>query len=77
MTIQMKDTEQYFPVLLFVLLHKVVLPFESVDEMTIQIKAELSCRYVLDFSNFLKWNFLRNFALQLSLQVCDQPFRST
>ena len=28
----MKATEQYFPVVLFILLYKVVLTFESVDE---------------------------------------------
>ena len=32
-TIQMKATEPYFPVLLFSMLHKVVLTFESVDEI--------------------------------------------
>ena len=32
-TIQMKATEQYFPVVLFVMLYKVVLTFESVDEI--------------------------------------------
>ena len=31
-TIQMKATEQYFPVVLFIMLYKVVLTFESVDE---------------------------------------------
>ena len=31
MTIQMKATEQYFPVVLFIILYKVVLAFESVD----------------------------------------------
>ena len=30
---QMKATEQYFPVVLFVMLHKVELNFESVDEI--------------------------------------------
>ena len=29
----MKATEQYFPVVLFIILHKVVLTFESVDEI--------------------------------------------
>ena len=29
----MKTTEQYFPVVLFVMLYKVVLTFESVDEI--------------------------------------------
>ena len=32
-TIQMKATEQYFPVVLLVKLYKVVLTFESVDEI--------------------------------------------
>ena len=33
MTIQMKATEQYFPVVLFIMLYKVVLTFETVDEI--------------------------------------------
>ena len=33
MTIQLKATEQYFPVVLFILLYKVVLTFESVNEI--------------------------------------------
>ena len=33
MTIQIKATEQYFPVMLFIMLFKVVLTFESVDEI--------------------------------------------
>ena len=33
MTIQIKATEQYFPVVLFITLYKVVLTFESVDEI--------------------------------------------
>ena len=33
MTIEMKATEQYFPVVLFIMLYKVVLIFESVDEV--------------------------------------------
>ena len=32
-TIQMKATEQYFPVVLFIMLYNVVLTFESVDEI--------------------------------------------
>ena len=39
---QMKATEQYFPVVLFIMLYKVVLTFESVDETlgeTIHMKA--------------------------------------
>ena len=32
-TIQMKATEQYSPVVLFIMLYKVILTFESVDEI--------------------------------------------
>ena len=33
MTIQIKATEQYFPLVLFIMLYKVVLTCESVDEI--------------------------------------------
>ena len=33
MTIQMRATEQYSPVVLFIMLYKVVITFESVDEI--------------------------------------------
>ena len=42
MTIHMKPTEQYFPVMLFIMLCKVVLPFESVDEI---LKCDLNESY--------------------------------
>ena len=29
----MKDTKQYFPVVLFIMLYKVILTFETVDEI--------------------------------------------
>ena len=32
-TIQMKATQQFFPVVLFIMLYKVILTFESVDEI--------------------------------------------
>ena len=32
-TIQMKATVQYFPLVLFIMLYKVVVTFESVDEI--------------------------------------------
>jgi len=32
-TIQVNPTEQYFPVVLFIMLYKVILTFESVDEI--------------------------------------------
>ena len=33
MTIQVKATDQYSPVVLFIMLYKVVLTFESLDEI--------------------------------------------
>ena len=42
MIIQIKATEQYFPVILFIMMYKMVLMFQSVDEIlsvTIQMKA--------------------------------------
>ena len=33
MSIQVKATEQYFPVVLFIMVYKVVLTFKSVDEI--------------------------------------------
>ena len=46
LTIQKKATEKYFPVVLFIIMYKVFLTFESVDEipsMTIPMKStELS-----------------------------------
>ena len=32
-TIQMKATDEYFPAVLFIILYKVVLPLESVEEV--------------------------------------------
>ena len=46
-TIQMKATEQYFPVVLFNMLYKVVLTFESVDEVLKCYHSNESYRVVL------------------------------
>ena len=46
-TIQMKAAEQYFPVVLFIMLYKVVLTFESVDEILKCDHSNESCRAVL------------------------------
>ena len=37
-SIQMKATEQYFPVVLFIILYEVVLTFSSLCSVTIQFK---------------------------------------
>ena len=57
-TIQMKAAEQYFPVVLFNMLHKVVLTFESVDEIlwcdhTTSTPLLRSTRGILFFSMFV------------------------
>ena len=43
----MKATEQYFPVVLFIMLYKVVLTFESVDEILKCDHSNESCWVVL------------------------------
>ena len=49
--IQMKATEQYFPVVLFIMLYKVALAFESVDEIVkcdcIQMKATQGAQKII------------------------------
>ena len=49
-TIQMKATEQYFPVVLFIVLYKVVLTFESVDEI---LKCDLTIQMIVTEQSFL------------------------
>ena len=41
MTIQVKASEQYFPVILFIMLYKVLLTFESVDEILISVSIQM------------------------------------
>ena len=43
----MKATEQYFPVVLFIMLYKVVLAFESVDDIQKSNHSNESYRVVL------------------------------
>ena len=49
-TIQIKTTEQYFTVVLFIMLHKVVLTFESVDEI---LKCDLTIQMKVTEQSFL------------------------
>ena len=53
----MKATEQYFPVMLFIMLYKVFLTFESVDEI-------LKC----DHSNESYWAVLSHGAVYCAVQ---------
>ena len=43
MTIQKKATKQYFPLVLFIMLYKVILTFESVDEILKFDRSNESC----------------------------------
>ena len=61
-TIQMKATKQYFPVVLFIMLYKVVLTFESMDEI-------LWC----DHSNESYWAVLSCGTVYHALQDGYQP----
>ena len=45
-TIQIKATEQFFPVVLFVMLYKVVLTFEPVDEI-LSLNVDFSQYYII------------------------------
>ena len=56
--IQMKATKKYFPVVLFIILYKGVLTFESVDEI-------LKC----DHSNESYWALLSCGAVYYAVQV--------
>ena len=70
MTVQMKATEQYFPVTLFILLYRVALTFESVDEIvkcyhsnkgTLQHKVVLtfeSVDEILQCDHSFEWSYL-------------------
>ena len=58
--IQMKATEQYFPVVLFIMQHKVVQTFESVDEI---LKCVIHFNSVFFFQNFTKLNLSGNLTL--------------
>ena len=75
-TIQMKATEQYFPVVLFIMLYKVVLTFESVDKIlkcdnsNESYWAVLSCGAAC-FSNEFEIILFETGDEQVSLIFCD------
>ena len=67
----MKATEQYFPVVLFIMLYKVVLTFESVDEVlkcNHSNESFLWCR----LSCFTRW--LYTFSLVDEFLQCDHSY---
>ena len=58
-TTEMKATEQYFPVVLFIMLYKVVLTFESLDGI---LNKTFRMYKLLSFS-FLQHNFFWRYKL--------------
>ena len=62
------EIEQYFPVVLFIMLYKVVLTFESVDEiLKCDHSLNESCRAVLSYGLLVAQYFAKLFAF---LQLC-------
>ena len=81
-TIQMKATEQYFPVVLLIMLYKVVLTFEFVDEIrkchhsNESYWAVLSCGTayyaVQGASNF--WVRMKSYRVTIQMKATEQYF---
>ena len=72
--IQMKATEQFFPVVLFIVLYNMVLTFESVDEIlkwAIQIKA--TGQYFLMVLFIMLYNMV--LTLSLWMKSWSGPFK--
>ena len=71
----MKATEQYFHVVLFIMLYKVVLTFKSVDETLVcdhsneSFRAELSCGTVLVCST--RWFFRVNPSVTIQMKAIE------
>ena len=73
MTIQMKATEQYFPVVLFIMLYKVVQTFESVDEiLKCDHSKESNLAALSSGTTFLAYKVVLTFAsVDLSFESVD------
>ena len=67
----MKATEQYFPVVLFIMLYKVVLTFESVDEI-------LKCDHLMKATEqyFPVVLFIMLYKVVLTFESVDKILRS-
>ena len=80
----MEATEQYFPVVLFIMLYKVVLTFESVDEIlkcdhsNESYWAVLSCGTVYyavqDGSNLSLWVEFYGYSVTTEMKATEQYF---
>ena len=69
----MKATEQYFPVLLFIMLYKVVQTFESVDEiLKFDYSKESNLAALSAGTTFIAYNVVLTFAsVSLSFESVD------
>ena len=77
MTIQIKATEQYFRVVLFIMLYKVVLTFKSVDETLVcdhQMKATEQYFHVVLF--IMLYKVVLTFKSVDETLVCDHSNES-
>ena len=77
----MKATEQYFPVILFIMMYKLVLTFESVHEilMTIQLKATEQYFPVMLFIMRPRWFlhsclWMKSQSVTIQLKATEQYF---
>ena len=73
-TIQIKATEPFFPVVLFIMLYKAVLTFESVDEMTNMVLACIGRRRSSPFvrmDHIFKSLYKRRFHCLMRVQSID------
>ena len=70
MTIQMKATEQYFPVVLFMMLYKVVLTFEFVDEILKCVHSNESYGAALNVVLFSQW--MKPYGVTISMKPPQQ-----
>ena len=68
----MKATEQYFPVVLFIMLYKVVLTFESVDDI---LKCEHSMKATEQYFPVIM--FVKLYQVVLTFESVDEilPFK--
>ena len=72
-TIQMKATEQYFPVVLFIMLYKMVLTFESVDEI---LKYDIHMKATEPYFALIPTVYSVNSSVRLNCQKLPEPFNN-
>ena len=77
-TIQMKATEQYFPVMLFIMLYKVTLTLQSVDQILIKgdhSNESYTEQYVPVVPFIMLYNVVITFESFDQILKCKCPFK--